>query len=188
MNWIVIAIMGWVCLGLDTGLAGALELGNSGISPSFVVVLAVYVGLAAPQIQAVWTCLLLGLCVDLISPMSLTVPMGASVTIVGPNAIGFVLMAQFLLAMRSMLMRHNPLTMAVMAMVGFVIVHLFVCATFTLRGFYDPIAWEMSSELVRRLGVSAYTGVVAFPLALVLVPLAPVLGMQIGQPKHGRSS
>lgn len=186
MNWIVIAIMGWVAMGLDTGLAGALELGNSGISPSFVIVLAVFVGLAAPPIQAVWTCLLLGLFVDLISPMSLHMPAGASVTIVGPYAIGFVLMGQFLLAMRSMLMRQNPLTMALMAFGGFLIVHVFVSAAYTLRGFYDPIAWDLSAELIRRLAVAVYTGVIAFPLALVLVPLAPLLGMQIGQPKHAR--
>ncbi|MBN4052779.1 hypothetical protein JYU07_00705 [Roseiflexus sp. AH-315-K22] len=186
MNWIIIAIMGWVALGLDTGLVGALELGHSGISPSFVVVLAVFVGLAAPPVQAVWTCLLLGLAVDLLSPLSLTAPQGASATVVGPYALGYVLMAQFLLAMRSMLMRHNPLTMAVMAFVGFLIVHVFVSAAYTLRGFYDPIAWDMSAELVRRLGVAAYTGVVAFPLALVLVPMAPALGMQIGHPKNAR--
>lgn len=186
MNWVVIAIMGWVALGLDTGLAGALELGHSGISPSFVVVLAVYVGLAAPPIQAVWTCLLLGLVVDLISPMSLHTPAGARATIVGPYALGFVLMGQFLLAMRSMLMRQNPLTMALMAFAGFMIVHVFVSAAYTLRGFYDPIMWDLSAQLIRRLAVAAYTGVIAFPLALVLVPLAPMLGMQFGQPKHAR--
>ena len=187
MNRIAVAVVAWVLLGLEAGLMNAMELGHTGIAPSFVTVLAVFVALAATPGQTVWTCLLLGLCLDLTNPMTLHTPEGATVTIVGPFALGFVLMGQFLLTMRSMLIRHNPLTMAAMVLVGSIIVHVFVSAAFTVRSVYDPLAWELWPELTRRLGVSAYSAVIAFPMALALIPAAPLLGLHMGHSKqHGR--
>ena len=43
MNRIAVAVLAWVLLGLEAGLMNAMELGHTGIAPSLVTVLAVFV-------------------------------------------------------------------------------------------------------------------------------------------------
>jgi len=176
MNVIPALIGAWLFLGLETGLATVLGLGSSGIAPSFVLPLAVYFAMSAPPLQAVWACLLIGLCVDLTSSVTLT--NGDLATVAGPYALGYVLMAQFVLTVRAMLIKRNPLTMPLLTLIGAVLVHLFVIAIFTVRNYYDGIVWDLGAEVSRRAAISGYTGLLALPLSYFLHALSGVFGFQ----------
>lgn len=177
MSWVVFSLVAWVMLGLEQGLRGSLELGRTGIAPSFVAVYAVFIACSAPGRAAQWGCLVLGLLVDLSSPWPRT-DMGAF-TVAGPNAMGALLMCQLVLALRGLMFRRNPLTIAFLACVGFATWQAVVTAVFTIRSFAgDPIVWSPARQLGTRLAASLYTGVLGIPLALALLLLVPLFAFQ----------
>ncbi|MBM4109542.1 MAG: hypothetical protein FJ255_12165 [Phycisphaerae bacterium] len=176
MNWIMVGLVAWVMLGLEKGLRGALELGASGIAPSFVFVLATFVALLAPAGTALWTCLALGLVIDLTHTVSLSA--GGSAVVVGPYALGYVLGCQLVLTMRGVMMGRNPLSLGFLALVASIVCHIVVVAVFAVRGLMvNDVAWAASGQLVPRLGSALYTGGLAVGLALVLFPMAGALGL-----------
>lgn len=176
MNWLMFGIVAWVMLGLEKGLRGALELGASGIAPSFVFVLATFVALLAPAGTALWTCLALGLLIDLTHTVDLAA--GGAAVIVGPYALGFVMACQLVLTMRGVMMGRNPLSLGFLALVASVVCHIVVVAAFAVRGLLvSDVAWASSGQLVPRLGSALYTGALAVALALVLFPMSGALGL-----------
>jgi hypothetical protein len=124
----------------------------------------------------VWACLLIGLTVDLTSDVALE--NGAIAIVAGPHALGYVLMGQFVLTVRAMLIKRNPLTMPLLTVAGALLVHLFVIAIFTVRNYYDGIVWDLGSEVARRAASAGYTGVIALPLSYVLHACSGVFGFQ----------
>jgi len=177
VSWIVFSLGAWIMLGLEQGLRGSLELGTSGISPSFLAVYAVFIACSAPGRPAQWACLLTGLLVDLTSPLPRT-DMG-TFTVAGPNALGALLMCQLVLALRGLMFRRNPLTLAFLSCVGFATWQAVVTAVYTIRALAgDPIDWSPASALGVRLASSLYTGVLAIPVALALLLLMPLFVFQ----------
>jgi hypothetical protein len=178
MNRLAFALLAWILLGLELGLKSALELGATGIAPSFIVPMGMFIAMAATPTRSVWSCLILGLVLDLTS--SLPGAAGSPV-IVGPWALGMVLAAQLVLAIRPMMIKRNPLTVAFLSVVGAGVAQIVVVAILTGRGIvYGDLAWSAGPELVRRLGSALYTGLAGYVMALGLIPLAPVLGLQLG--------
>jgi len=177
VNWLTFAIAAWFALGLELGLRPALRLGPEALAPSFMLPLAVFVCLWAPHRVALWACLACGLLVDLTWRHPITG--GGAATILGPYALGYLLGGQLVLALRGVLIRGNPLTMAVMSMLAAAVAHVVVVAAMTVRTLYgDPIGFAPAPELLVRLGASAYTGVAGLALSLLLIPLTPVFGFQ----------
>lgn len=172
MNWLLYALGLWVLLGFELGAKGVLELGPTGVAPSFVIPLAIYVALGAPPIHALWACLIAGLALDLTGRVG-----GAEAVIPGPNALGLMLAGQFALAARGMVIRRNPFTLAILSVLGALIAGLVVVAIFTVRSFLvgDP-GWDPGQQLLSRAGSALYTGVTGFLLALVLIPSAGAFG------------
>lgn len=165
--------MAWLALGVELGLRPALELGSTGIAPSFVVPCAVFVALWAPTHVAAAACLVLGLLVDLtwLAPA----PAGGA-AVAGPHALGYLLMAQLVGAARSLIIRRNPLTLIVLSAVGSVIVHAVVVALLTIHTLVEPLTWDPTGEIIRRLAASLYTAVSGAAVALVVYPLTPLFG------------
>lgn len=176
MNWLMLGIVAWVMLGLEKGLRGAMELGSSGIAPSFVLVLATYIALLAPSGTALWACVALGLLVDLTNTVDLA--SGGSAVIAGPYALGYVLAGQLVLTMRGVMMGRNPLALGFLALLASIVCHLVVVAIFAVRGLLvDEVTWGAAGQLGPRLGSSLYTGALAVALALVLFPMSGALGL-----------
>ena len=180
MNWYAFALIAWLVLGMELGLKSALALGQTSIAPSFVIPLATFVSLCAQPRQALVACLVLGLGLDLTGATDLAG--GGTVTVVGPYALGLALGGQLVLAMRGVMMRQNPLTLVVLAILASMITQVIVVAIMTTRSFYDPIVWDTTAQIVHRTMGSLYTGVAALLMSLVLFPAAPVLGF--GQTRH----
>lgn len=177
MSWVVFALAAWVMLGLEQGLRGALELGTSNIAPSFLAVYAVFIASSAPPRAAQWACLIVGLLVDLSSPVPRTD--ATLFTVAGPNALGALLMCQLVLALRGLMFRRNPLTIAFLSCIGFATWQAVLTAIYTIRSFTgDPIVWSPAREIGIRLGASVYTGLLALPLSLILILLVPLFAFQ----------
>lgn len=169
MNLFVFALTTWVLFGLELGLKDTLRLGPHAVAPSFVLPLAVFIATYAPAITARWACLLLGLLMDLTSQID--IQGGEAVTAIGPYALGYLLACQFVLAVRGMMIRKNPLTLVVLTILAGVIMQILVVAILSAREIYDPIVWSAGSQLVTRLLSSLYTGVTAFICSLILIPM-----------------
>ena len=168
MNWIAFAVAAWVCLGLDRGLAPLLSPGMGRIAPSFVVPLVVFVALNAPPRAALWAALALGLATDLTSPVEPAVA-GVPVWVPGPNALGMMLAAQLVLAMRGMVLKRRLPTMIVLSVLAAAVSSVVVVAIFSVRGFApEAAAVRPAAELLRRLGSALYTAGSAAVLGLVL--------------------
>ncbi|MBK7404671.1 MAG: hypothetical protein IPJ41_08560 [Phycisphaerales bacterium] len=178
MSWIVFAIGAWLMLGLEQGLKGSLQFGPREVVPSFVAVYAVFLACSAPARAAQWGCLLLGVMMDLSSPMAR--PDAQPITLLGPNALGALLMCQLVLALRGLMFRRNPLSIAFLSLIGFATWQILATALLTIRSLllHDPAAWSPAGQLAARLGSSLYTGVVAIPLSLLLILALPAFGFQ----------
>ncbi|VAX38614.1 hypothetical protein MNBD_PLANCTO03-1010 [hydrothermal vent metagenome] len=178
MNWVVFALGAWLMLGFEQGLKSSLSLGTTAVAPSFLAVYAVFLACSAPPRAAQWGCLILGALMDLTSPLA-RIDGGADFTMLGPNALGALLMCQLVLALRGLMFRKNPLTIAFLSFVGFALWQVVVTAIFSLRHIGgDPTAWAPNAELGTRLGSSLYTGILALPLSLVLIVLMPMFAFQ----------
>ncbi|MDX2117977.1 MAG: hypothetical protein SFY96_07340 [Planctomycetota bacterium] len=184
MNWVAFALFSWVLLGLETSMRGTLALGDAyRASPSFVFPFAAFLAIAAPSTTARWSALLLGLLVDLMTSLE-TRDAGASITLLGPNALGYLLAAQLIIIIRALLFPRNPLSLGFVSFAGYLVAQIVVVALYTLRHRFDPsMVWEATPELVSRLLAALYTGGVAVLLGMLFIPFAGVLGLQIGSPR-----
>lgn len=185
MNWVVFLLVTWVTLGLEMGLRPSIQLGETGIAPSFAIILVAYIALAAPRTAALWAAMLVGVLLDLTSNRLDASGLG-TLTIVGPYALGCMLGASAVTNVRAMVYRRNPLTMLVIASGMCVIVQIVVVACLAARSWWDPaLVFHAKPELAARLGTAAYTGVAALVVGPVLNFLTPLFGF-IGM-HHPRS-
>lgn len=181
MNWIAFLVAAWVAFGLEMGLKSLLSIGKTEMAPSIVLPLAVYVAMHASPRAVFWTCLAIGLTIDLTSPVDLA--RGGAAVIAGPHALGLALGGQLVISLRGMLIRDNFLTLGVATVLAGLVMHLMVVAIFVVHRLYgDPVLIDPAGALARRTVASLYSGGVALGLAFLFRPLGAVLGF----PTHGR--
>jgi cell shape-determining protein MreD len=176
MNWFALALASWFFLALELSLKAAFALGDTTIAPSFVFILVALVSMFASARGATWFALSLGLLMDLTFEVPLKAG-GPPATIVGPYALSYALGVQLILALRGIMIKRNPLTLGFLAMAGLAVAQVTLIAIYSIRALYDPIFWEGSRELWVRLASCAYTGLIGAALGLVLIPVAPMLGL-----------
>jgi rod shape-determining protein MreD len=181
MNWFAFAFIGWIVFGLQLALLPILDAGSGGVYPSMIIPLMAYVALYAPRKQTLWAAIILGIVLDLLSPMARID--GGSVVILGPYALGYLLAAHFILAIRGSLIRRNPLTIVMVAIVASFIAQIVVIAIFTARDLgSNPLIWDAGDELVQRSFSSLYTGISALILSFIFFALAPAFGFHSNVP------
>lgn len=175
MNWLVFILIAWVCFGLEMALLPVFDAGSEGVHPSMVVPLLVFVAMNAPRKPTLWSAILLGVVMDLLSPIPGV--NGGTFTVIGPHALGYLLGVHFVMTVRGMLIRRNPLTMVVMSIIVMLIAQIVVVAIFAARGLGDhSLVWSASDGLGRGLFSSLYTGVSALLLSFVFFALGPFFG------------
>ncbi|MEM9066724.1 MAG: hypothetical protein AAGB51_14690 [Planctomycetota bacterium] len=183
MNWPLFALCLWILLGFELSAKAIIALGPTGIAPSFVIPLAVFVALGAPPVHALWACLIAGLCLDLTGRAG-----GSDAVVPGPHALGMLLAGQLVLATRSIVIRRNPLTLAALSAAAALLTGLVVVFLYGIRsllfGSVDASGWD---QLVARSGAALYTGVTGLLLALVLVPSVGLFGFQTDHLGRGGS-
>lgn len=180
MNWVVFALNAWVLLGLELGLKDALRIGETPVSPSFIMPLAVTVAIAAPTTSALWACLYLGMALDLTNTIEL-MGGGPTRTLLGPYALGYVLAGQLVLTMRGLMIRKNILTIGFLSLFCSLVCHTVVIGTMFIRARYDhAVPFDATQQLMWRFVSSLYTGLVGIVLGALLLPMLSAMGIAIG--------
>lgn len=180
MNWLVFTLNAWVLLGLELGLKDSLRIGETPMSPSFVMPLAVAVAIAAPTTPALWACLSLGVALDLTNTIE-TAAGGPARTVLGPYALGYLVAGYLVLTMRGLMMRKNILTIGFLSLACSLVANIVVTAIMAIRARYDVgVEFDASQQLLWRLGSSLYTGVVGTILGAVMLPMLGAMGLTIG--------
>jgi hypothetical protein len=171
-------------LGLELALKPALALEPSGIAPSFVLPLIAFVALHAPAMPTLWVALAIGVVLDLTDPV-LAADGRYEITVMGPMALGCLAAAYTSLTIRGLLVRRNPITLIVLAVMVTLVANLVAVSMFSMRSVYDSaVALRPTDELVRGVLSAVYTGVSATVLAAVFMPLSGLFGFH--HESHGR--
>ncbi len=183
MNPLPVILLGWLAVGLETSLKGSLSIrvGSVEGAPSFVIPVAAMVAICAPPAAALWTALLLGLVCDLTAQIP-TTTVGV-IYHLGPGATGMALGAQFVILVRGLVIRRNPVTLVVMSIAMGIIAAICSVAIIQVRQtiWHDPIEWSATRELMQRLFSAIVTGGSALVMSIVLLPLSPLLGLPLSQ-------
>ncbi len=176
MNWLVFAIAAWLTLGLEIGLRDGLALGETGVAPSFLLILMVVAALWAPKATAMGAAMILGLLADL-TRVAPAPGAGGVVTIVGPMTLGFALGCYTTLTLRVVVMRRNVVAIAGLVLVAGIMAHILAAALLALRSGIDPaVAARPLAELGRGVGVSAYSGAASLLVGPLMLFLTPAFG------------
>ena len=181
MNWLIFVLITYLFLLMQTGLTSLLGLPDAqGVSPDFLLILAVYVGLLAPAKTVAWSMLSIGIVANLLPG---PVPGGP---ILGPEALGYLAGAFAVLQLRTLVFRESVITLAIMVLVVGMFIQLVTVALYTTRGLPfllgDPVpAWSASKELVDRFLMLLYSSAAAVPLGIMLIRLRSVFNFTPGQ-------
>lgn len=177
MRWTTFTITTFIALVLELGLRTlwVVYLGGVGagpVSPSLLLILAVFVWLWASRPAALWAAVVLGVLVDL-QPMAI-VGARADAAVIGPSSLGFLTACAITLQMRSVMFRTSPLTMGLLVAVAGLFAHLITVSILTVRGLpvltYGPISdWSASSQIYTRFFELLYTAIVAVPSGWLLM-------------------
>lgn len=178
MNWVAFGLLLWVSAGLEQGLSGALEVGPWGVGPRFVLVLVAFVGLFASRWHALWAGLIAGVVLDLMHVVGVS-GQERSVVVIGPHALGCLLGVYAVVTARSMVFRDRVSTLAMVSFGVTLLVGVSSSFLLVMRTAYDVIELVSPGRmLVVWLGSAVYTGVAAFPLALIFAVVRPLMGFQ----------
>jgi hypothetical protein len=181
VNWVVFLVCAWAAMGLEQSLKGmvALNSWNATVSPSFALILAVWIAMNAPPQSAAWACLILGLLVDLTARIPLEP--GGVLTVAGPNALALLVASQFVLSARWLMIRRNPVALALLTLPAGLIATVVSAVPFALRRLLgDAVEWHTGPELLGGFGSAAYSSLVALPMALGLNLLTGPFGFHGG--------
>jgi hypothetical protein len=190
MRWSVFFIFAYVFLAIETGLDVLLEFGQ--VAPSFMLVLAVFIGLSAPRTSVIWSMLALGLLTDVTRDYS-TVDQQV-LRLIGPATLGYLAGAVVVLQLRPMVYRDSVIALVVMVFVVGIFVYLVTVAMLTIRSLPflpwsigDPIAgWSAASELVTRFSELVYCAIVAVPLGILLLRTEKLWAFQLAKGSRNR--
>ena len=178
MSLPVFAICAWLFLGLEIGLRDALELGQSGVTPSFIIVLLAFVASHAPKAAALWAGLTLGVLLDLTFDAPDAAGQGA-VAVLGPHTLGCVAAAYTIVVMRGSMMRRNPLTLALLALVAMAMLAIVSTTLLEIRSLWDPsIEVRAAGELWIGGLRALYSAALALPVGGLLALMTPLFGFQ----------
>jgi rod shape-determining protein MreD len=178
MRWGVFLILAFLGLVLEKSLTDVLEI--RGVRPGVLALVAMYVSLWAPRMTALWAAALVGLLIDLSSPIvSATSPV---VHLIGPHVLGYAFASALILQLRTMVFRRQPFAIGFLTALYIVAASIVVVAIYTIRSWYSPelqVGWSPGGALLHRVAAAAYSGLLAIPLGWALLRLTPLFGFHI---------
>lgn len=176
MNWITFILAAFLAYVLDTGLRALLSLPEveGGVSPSFLLILMIYVAMLAPVSAVVWASLVCGALADLQGG-----PAGSP--LLGPASLGFLLGGYAVVQLRSLVFRESIATLAVMTFVAGILIQLGIVMLYQMRNlsytWAQPIeGWSAADALMRSFFLLLYSAAAAVPVGWVLFRLMPMFG------------
>ncbi len=174
MNWLAFSIVAYLCLLMQVGLTPLLGIPDPmGVTPNFLLIYAVYIGMNAPPRMVGWSMLIVGLLENLLpGPL----PAGP---ILGPETLGYLFGAFAVLQLRGLVFRESVISLAMLVLFVGIFIELVIVALYSARGLPfllgQPIPhWDPSDQLFERFWVLLYSVVVSLPLGGLLIKLSPV--------------
>lgn len=195
MRWSIFAVFAYLALVLQSAVPVMFEMRAWEVKPepSIVVVLMVFIAMGAPQTIALWSALILGLLVDMTSPLPIVTAMQETrdVALPGPYALGYVTGAYAVLQIRGMAFRDSPFALAIMVFAAGLFVHLVSVSLISFRALpihpSDAIPnWHAADELVAAFFNLLYTTLLAIPLGFLLIKSDPLWGFPSQRTSGGR--
>lgn len=184
MNWTLLAVVLFVSLAADVSVAHVLSFKD--ISPSFAMILVVFLALHAPRSAVPWIGWGAGLLVDLLTP----IPHGPLEVgpLIGPHALGWCFGGYLVMLVRTMLFKRQIHTVAAMTLMFAVAASLLAVFILALHSIYEPVdvGWAEGGavrELLRRLGVGLYSGLIALVLGPILTLTLPAWAFRQSMPR-----
>ncbi len=186
MRWHVFAILALIALIFETGLIDAIHIQN--VKPSVCAALATFVALSAPRITALWSCLILGLLLDLSSDLSLDA--NETLHLIGPHTLGYVAGGLLVLQVRTTVFRRRPLAIGAMTILFALTASTVVMTIYTVRSWYpDGLPYwadtTLLGEIVCRFFAAIYSGLFGVPLGWMFVRLMPLWQFHSGTIRGG---
>src|SRR5208337_5115367 len=148
MRWLSFFILAYIALGLQAGLARAIEW--NGAAPNFVLLAVVFIALNAPRDAALLACFILGAMHDLTSQGTL-----------GLLAFSYGLVATFVLGIQQAVRRRHPVTHFMLALLGGIVTAIVL----SLHGWLRPPAAGIRAPILPLFTAAVYTAILA-PFAL----------------------
>ncbi len=175
MRWAVYLAVLILAIVLDTSFTGLFAIGE--VRPAVTPCVVVFVCLHAQRQTSLWAAFVAGLLVDLTNPSLFAGEQPYH--LIGPAALGYVLGAQLVLPLRSMVVRRNPLAAGVLVLLFCLASMLVTTAIFSARGWYagtNP-PWMPDRSALAYLGRESLRAVASGALAVVaILPLQAASG------------
>lgn len=178
MRWGVFAIFLVVAIVLDTAFMQVFAVGT--VWPLLVPTLVTFVAMYAQRSTALWAAFAAGILVDCTSPSFGFFDGPRPYHLIGPTALGFVLGAQFVLPLRTMVIRKNPLALAALTVLFSIASMLVTTSIFSARGWYAGTLppWMPHGAALRYMGGETMRAVGSGAIALLLaIPLNQSFGL-----------
>ncbi|MGA1517164.1 MAG: hypothetical protein ACO396_05270 [Phycisphaerales bacterium] len=177
MNWLLFAPLAILLVVLDASFMPVFRIGD--VWPQWTPALVVFVAMWAPRPTVLWAAFLAGLLRDLSRP-EVAANLDA-IRVIGPDALGWLFGATFVLAVRRSLLRRHPAAVGAATFAFLVLASLAWGAIWAIRGVLPgslepwPPGGAMSA-VGERIVADAYSGVAAIPLAWLLARRRPGWG------------
>jgi hypothetical protein len=177
VNWLLFTPLAIALIVLDANFMPVLRIGD--VWPQCAPGLVVFVAMWAPRSTVLWAAFLAGMFRDLSRP-ELAANLDA-IRVIGPDALGWLFGATFVLSVRRSLLRRHPAAVGA-ATFAFMVLSTLVWGAIwairgTLPGSFEP--WPPGgamSAVGGRIVADLYSAFAAIPLAWMLAKLRPWWG------------
>lgn len=181
MSWTIFGIASYVLLAIQVGLAPLITL-NSGygtITPQFLLMLGVFIGMFAPTEVVLLAWAMLGAMEDLRTSYVLDGTGMEPLMLVGPYVLGYIFAGYMTVQLRGLVFRQHPLAFGIAVFISGVLAHLVIITILMVRNAYDGfLEFSAIDELLRRMILLAYTAGVAVLLTKPFMTLTPWFNFQ----------
>lgn len=158
MRWISFFILAYIVLGLQTGIAGAMQWKSSG--PNLVLLGVVFISMNAPRDVALLGSFILGGMQDLCTQGTM-----------GLYAFSYGLVAMFVATAQQAVYREHPLTHFSLTLIG----GLMTAAVVYIHGWIHPPQAPRTVDAGGHIAIMRYTLLPMIYTALYTAVLAPLL-------------
>ena len=173
MNRLIFLVAAYLALLAQATLQPLWRIGGGhdgqGVTPSVLLILAVFIGQCGPGVAALGSALFLGILADTFAR-----PYPELGVLIGPYTLGFTVGIYAVLQLRSLLFRHAVLTFAVMTCVAGVFVELVAAMVLGIRGLsfltnHPPPNFSAAASLGHGLLRTLYSIALSVPLGWLLI-------------------
>jgi hypothetical protein len=107
---------------------------------------------------------------------------------VGPHALAFLVAARLVVAGRWVMLRRNPVALALMTVVAGLAVTIVTAIPLTIHQIIgDGLAWRAWPHVLGGFGSAFYSALIALPMGLLLNPMSGWFGVNPGRPASRRA-